>query len=117
MHDSLFTYSANISIMFTEYGLLERPQAAAAAGFNHIEMWWPFEVPVADQEQVLALQDAIDEAGVSLTGLNFYAGDMPGGERGVASHADRIDQLQANTVQLLQMARATGCRQIGRAHV
>jgi len=110
MQDSLFTYSANISIMFTEYSFLDRPQAAAAAGFEHIEMWWPFEVPAADQEQVLEVQDAIERAGVSLTGLNFWAGDMPGGERGVASHPDRIDQLQANTVQLLQLARATGCR-------
>lgn len=110
MQDSLFTYSANISIMFTEYPLLDRPKAAAAAGFDHIEMWWPFEVPAAEQEQVIAVEKAIEQAGVALTGLNFYAGNMAGGERGVASHPDRIDQLQANTVQVLQFARATGCR-------
>lgn len=110
MRDAHFTYSANISIMFTERPLLERPAAAAAAGFHHIEMWWPFNVPVADEHRVRELTTAIEGANVALAGLNFYAGDMPGGERGVASHPDRTADLEASTEQLLTIAQATGCR-------
>ena len=35
-------YDVNLSILFTELPLLERPAAAAAAGFDAVEMWWPF---------------------------------------------------------------------------
>lgn len=103
-------FSANISIMFTEYELLQRPAAAAAAGFDQVEMWWPFSVPVASETEVDDLIAAIHAAGVRLSGLNFYAGDMPGGERGVASHPDRAEDLQANIAQVTRIAEATGCR-------
>ncbi|SEE23569.1 hydroxypyruvate isomerase family protein [Ruania alba] len=110
MHDDTFTYSANISVMFTEHPLLDRPRAAAAAGFDDIEMWWPFEQPVVENAQLRELAAAISQAGVALRGLNFYAGDMPGGERGVASIPDRAAELRANTAALLELAEATGCR-------
>lgn len=103
-------YAANISIMFAERPLIERPAAAASAGFNYIEMWWPFGDPVAEEAEVTELLAHIDDAAVSLTGLNFYAGDMPAGDRGIASHPDRRADLESNTQQLLQIARATGCR-------
>ena len=35
-----------IMMMFTELPLLERPAAAAAAGFDAVEFWWPFDSPV-----------------------------------------------------------------------
>ena len=39
-------YDVNLSILFTELPLLERPAAARAAGFEAVELWWPFPVPV-----------------------------------------------------------------------
>ncbi|MBK3631261.1 hydroxypyruvate isomerase, partial [Streptomyces sp. MBT49] len=35
-------FSVNLSILFTELPLLERPAAAAAAGFTAVELWWPW---------------------------------------------------------------------------
>ena len=35
-------YAANLSMLFTELPLLERPAAATAAGFDAVEFWWPF---------------------------------------------------------------------------
>lgn len=110
MRDARFTYSANISIMFAEHPLLERPAAAAEAGFTEVELWWPFRQPVAEPSEVAALVSAIEQAGVVLTGLNFWAGDMIGGERGVASRPDRTAELRANAAQLVEIADATGCR-------
>ncbi|MER7243333.1 TIM barrel protein [Kribbella sp. NPDC000426] len=102
--------SANISILFTELPYLDRPAAARAAGFEYVESWWPFPTPVASPEQVDALVAALDRAQVELSGLNFFAGDMPSGERGLACRPDRQDDLSLNTGQLLEIARRTGCR-------
>ncbi|WP_152362227.1 hydroxypyruvate isomerase family protein [Microlunatus speluncae] len=110
MRGHRFSYAANISIMFTEHELLARPAAARAAGFGLIELWWPFSRPVADQAEVDALITAIDRAEVGLIGLNFFAGDMPAGQRGVANRpADGAD-LAANVEQVASIARRTGCR-------
>ena len=35
-------FNVNLSILFTELPLLERPEAAAAAGFTAVELWWPW---------------------------------------------------------------------------
>ncbi|GDY61793.1 hypothetical protein SAV14893_011860 [Streptomyces avermitilis] len=35
-------FNVNLSILFTELPLLERPAAAAAAGFTAVELWWPW---------------------------------------------------------------------------
>ena len=42
MHDHGLRYLANCSMLFTELPLLERPQAAKAAGFDAVEFWWPW---------------------------------------------------------------------------
>ncbi|GAB2618102.1 hydroxypyruvate isomerase family protein [Pseudactinotalea suaedae] len=110
MRDTRFTYSANLSLLFTEHPLLDRPAAAAAAGFEHVEMWWPFAAPDPGDAEVDALLAAVQGAGVTLAGLNFYAGDMGAGERGVASLPDRVDELAVSTRTLLRIAQATGCR-------
>ncbi len=110
MRGHRFSYAANISIMFAEHEFLDRPAAARAAGFSMIESWWPFRGPVADQAEIDALITAIDQAEVRLIGLNFFAGDMPAGQRGVANRpADRPD-LAANVQQVAAIAARTGCR-------
>ena len=69
----------NLSILFTELPLLERPAAAAAAGFTAVELWWPWiETPTPEQAELDALKKALDDAGTQLVGLNFYAGALPG---------------------------------------
>ena len=35
-------YAVNCSLLFTEVPLLQRPAAAAAAGFDAVEFWWPW---------------------------------------------------------------------------
>ncbi len=72
------TYTVNCSILLTELPLLERPAAAKAAGFDAVEFWWPFETSVPTDAQVAEFENAIKDAGVQLTGLNFNAGNMPG---------------------------------------
>jgi len=63
--------TVNCSILFTELPLPQRPAAAAAAGFDAVEFWWPFPVSVPGDAGVDAFIAAVQDAGVQLTGLNF----------------------------------------------
>src|SRR5262245_61003241 len=75
-------FNVNLSILFTELPLLERP----AAGFRAVELWWPWvDSPTPERSELDALKRAIEDAGVQLTGLNFYAGQLPGPDRGALS--------------------------------
>ena len=87
-------YTVNCSILFTEVPLLERPAAAKAAGFEAVEFWWPFATTNPADDEVDAFVRAIEDAGVKLTGLNFAAGDMPGGDRGLVSWVGREHQFR-----------------------
>ncbi|WP_150461448.1 hydroxypyruvate isomerase family protein [Nesterenkonia ebinurensis] len=110
MRWNTFQISANVSIMFTELPYAQRFEAARQAGFTRVESWWPFAEPDPGQQEVNEFLSWIKTAGVELTGLNFYAGDMPGGERGIACRPERADELAASTQVLLAIAEATGCR-------
>ncbi|TCK25868.1 hydroxypyruvate isomerase family protein [Pseudonocardia endophytica] len=90
--------TVNCSILFTDLPLLDRPAAAAAAGFDAVEFWWPFGSSVPADQDVEQFVTAVSDAGVTLSGLNFDGGDMPAGERGIlsdpkrsAAFADNVD--------------------------
>ncbi len=103
-------YEVNCSILFTERPLLERPDAAKAAGFDAVEFWWPFETAVPADGEVDRFVRAIDDAGVQLVGLNFFAGDMPGGDRGLVSWPARAAEFRDNVPVVIDIGRRLGCR-------
>lgn len=83
--------------MFAELPLLERPAAARAAGFDAVEFWWPWpDQPVPADRDVDAFVGAVQDAGVQLVGLNFFAGDLGGPDCGVLSIPDRVQQFRDN---------------------
>jgi len=102
--------SVNCSIMLADLPLLERPAAAAAAGFDAVEFWWPFDSPVPGDREVDAFLRSISDAGVRLTGLNFYAGNMAAGERGVLSSPSRSAEFRSSLETAAGIARLTGCK-------
>jgi sugar phosphate isomerase/epimerase len=55
-----------LSILFTELPLLERPAAAAEAGFTAVEFWWPFDRAVPDGGDVDRFAAAVEDAGVQV---------------------------------------------------
>ncbi|WP_019819334.1 hydroxypyruvate isomerase family protein [Saccharomonospora saliphila] len=89
-------YEVNCSILFTELPLLERPAAARKAGFTAVEFWWPFAEAVPTDAEVDRFVAAVRDAGVRLVGLNFAAGDMPGGDRGLVSWPARSAEFRDN---------------------
>jgi hydroxypyruvate isomerase len=99
-------FSLNVSILFTEVPLLERFARARDAGFDAVELWWP------RGEDLGAVRAAIEDAGVDVVVLNFDAGDMPAGDRGLISDPDRQDEFRANVPVALELAEAVGCTRL-----
>ncbi|WP_336204629.1 hydroxypyruvate isomerase family protein [Nonomuraea sp. LPB2021202275-12-8] len=102
-------FDVNLSILFTDLPLLERPAAAAKAGFDAIELWWPFGTPEPRGAELRALREAVQEAGVRLVGLNFDAGDMAAGERGLLARPDGAARFLANVDVAVALAGELGC--------
>jgi hydroxypyruvate isomerase len=104
------TYTVNCSMLFTELPVLERPHAARAAGFDAVEFWWPFDSPTPADAEVAAFTGAIQEAGVRLSGLNFAAGDMPAGDRGILSDPAMTAAFRDNVHIAVGIAETLGTR-------
>ncbi|WBQ07972.1 hydroxypyruvate isomerase family protein [Kribbella sp. CA-293567] len=102
--------AVNCSILFTELPLLERPAAVREAGFEAVEFWWPFTAAVPSDHEADAFVSAVQDAGVQLAGLNFFAGDMPGGDRGLVSWPKRSDEFRDNIDATLGIGERLGCR-------
>jgi hydroxypyruvate isomerase len=89
-------YAVNCSILLTHLPLLDRPAAAKAAGFDAVEFWWPFAAAVPADAEVDRFVTAVEDAGVHLAGLNFAAGDLPAGDRGLVSWPQRGAEFRDN---------------------
>jgi len=100
---------ANISILFTELPMLERPAAARKAGFTAIEAWWPFVSAAPADAEVDAFERAVRDAGVELVSLNGFGGDMAGGDRGILSWPGREPEFEDNLDLLLAIGVRLGC--------
>jgi hydroxypyruvate isomerase len=103
-------FDINLSILYTELPLLERASAARQAGFDAVEFWWPFAVAVPTDAEVARFVRAIKDAGVQLVGLNFFAGDMPGGDRGLVSWPGRSSEFRDSVQVAIGIAAELGCR-------
>ncbi|MFF7991235.1 TIM barrel protein [Kitasatospora xanthocidica] len=103
-------YTVNLSILFGELPLLERPAAAAAAGFTAAELWWPFGAEHDPSAAELdALRKAFTDAGVRLTGLNFLD-DLSRGARGTVSVPSERDRFRANVPVAAELAGSLGAK-------
>jgi hydroxypyruvate isomerase len=96
--------------LFTELPLLERPQAAKQAGFDAVEFWWPWPVAVPSDADVEEFVAAVTSADVQLVGLNFFAGDMGGGDRGLVSWPARSGEFKDNIDITVALGERLGCR-------
>jgi hydroxypyruvate isomerase len=110
MVEHSLTYEVNCSILFTELPLLERSAAAREAGFGAVEFWWPFAEAVPSDGEVEAFVRSVQDAGVRLAGLNFAAGDLAGGDRGLVSWPARSSELRDNLEVTVGIGGRLGCR-------
>ncbi|MGO2985950.1 MAG: hydroxypyruvate isomerase, partial [Brevibacterium aurantiacum] len=105
------SYILNCSTLLTELPVMERAQAAKDAGFSQVEFWWPFDGnPRPTSAEVDEFIASLDKAGVELKGLNFWAGNMAAGDRGMVSIKGAEADFAANVDIVVEIGRRTGCR-------
>jgi hydroxypyruvate isomerase len=99
-------FSANISTLFADDPLLRRFARARTAGFDTVEIQFPYEVPLDD---LVAAQRA---AGVAVDLINLPAGDFSTGVRGIAGLPDahRVAEFKAGLERGRRYAEALGAR-------
>lgn len=95
-------FCANLTLMFTEWPLLDRVSAAADAGFRAVEILFPYEVPARTLASRLAAHK------MTLALINFPPGDFTMGERGLACLPDRQDDFAASLAQGFAYAAEAG---------
>jgi hydroxypyruvate isomerase len=103
-------YEVNCSILFTELPLLQRPAAVKSAGFDAVEFWWPFDRAVPGDADIDQFVGAVRDAGVALAGLNFFAGDMAAGDRGLVSWPARSAEFADNIAVVAGIGEQLGCK-------
>jgi hydroxypyruvate isomerase len=97
-------FAANLGYLFTERPLLERIDAAAAAGFKAVELQFPYNVPAA------AVKAAIERNRLTILGLNTPPGRE--GEFGLAAVPARQKDWQSLFTRSLDYASAIGASAI-----
>lgn len=90
--------AANLSLLFTERALVDRVQAAVAAGFDGVEIQFPYELAA------IALKEALERAGLPLVLINVPAGDLMGGGAGLAAVPARQAEFDAALDEALSYA-------------
>jgi hydroxypyruvate isomerase len=108
--DQALRYDVNCSILFTELPLLQRPAGVRAAGFGAAEYWWPFAAAVPADQEVDAFVSSLRDAGIQLVSLNFFAGDMAAGDRGLVSWAGRGAEFRDSVQLAAAIGGQLGCR-------
>ncbi|HUA30301.1 MAG TPA: TIM barrel protein [Streptosporangiaceae bacterium] len=96
-------FAANLSILWPDVPLAKRFERAARAGFGAVELWWPGE---ADARALPALSARWS---LRIVLLNFDAGDMAAGERGLAADPARRGYLREHVPTALGIATECGC--------
>jgi len=84
----MLKFTANISMLFTEFDLMNRFKAAKDCGFDAVEIQFPYTLPA---EQI---KQALDENQLKLVLFNVNADDLLQGGEGLAAVPEKQQQFQ-----------------------
>ncbi|KAE9632301.1 hydroxypyruvate isomerase family protein [Parasedimentitalea maritima] len=91
-------FAANISLLFSELPYLDRFQAAAAAGFEAVEILFPYETAAKETQRALLAN------GLELLLINAPPPNYTGGEPGYAAIPGGEDRFQRDIRRVLRYA-------------
>jgi hydroxypyruvate isomerase len=94
-------FAANLGYLFTDRALLERIDAAAAAGFKAIELQFPYDVPASE------VKAAIERNKLTMLGVNTPPGERDG-EFGLAAVPGREKDWQVLFTRALDYTATIG---------
>jgi hydroxypyruvate isomerase len=96
-------WAANLSMLYRELPFLDRFAAAAEAGFDTVEFWWP------RGEKTEEVEAAIASAGLAVSVLNIDSGDLEAGERGYLNRPEQRSEVVLAGHAAVALARAVRC--------
>jgi hydroxypyruvate isomerase len=99
-------FAANLTMLFTEIGFLERFGAAKRAGFDAVEYLFPYDYDTGVLRAKLAAH------GLTQVLHNLPAGNWAAGERGIACLPDRLGEFEAGVDRAIEYATALGCTRL-----
>ena len=99
-------FAANLTMLFNEVPFLDRFAAARRAGFAGVEYLFPYE------HEPNEIRRRLDEHGLTQVLHNLPAGNWSAGERGIASHPDRVAEFEDGVTRAIQYATVLGCTQL-----
>lgn len=102
----MLSFSANLSMLFTEVDFLERFAKAATAGFRAVEC----QLPYAYAAERIA--EELRRCGLTLVLHNLPPGDWARGERGIACLPKRAGEFQDGLARAIAYATELGCTQV-----
>src|SRR5262249_51481867 len=98
-------FAANLAFLSTERPLIERFAAAAAAGFQGVELQLPYDLAPS------AVKAELDRHGLTMLGINTAPGQSSAGEFGVAAVPGREREVATLFKQALDYVTAIrGCQ-------
>ena len=100
----MLKFSANLSLLFTEVPLLERFAAARRAGFQAVEIQFPYELSIE------AISAELDRHELELVLINVPAGDLMQGGNGLAGVPGQEQAFRRAVLQALPYAQQLGVR-------
>ncbi|MSP95785.1 MAG: hydroxypyruvate isomerase [Betaproteobacteria bacterium] len=95
--------AANLSLLFNECEFLRRFDAAAKAGFRHVEYQFPYDF---DKHEIARRARA---AGVEVVLHNIPSGNAAKGDRGIACLPERVSEFREGVGRAIEYALAAGC--------
>ncbi len=99
-------FAANLTLLFTEVPFLDRFERAAKAGFEAVEILFPYEWPIAE------IKARLEGHGLQLVLLNLPPGDWSAGERGLACVPERVGEFREGVARGIEVAKALGAPQL-----
>ena len=99
-------FAANLSMLFTEHPFLDRFERAARAGFDAVEMMFPYDYPASE------IAARLEAHGLRLVLHNLPAGQWDAGERGIACLPERVEEFRTGVALAISYATALHCPQL-----
>ncbi len=99
-------FCANLTTLFTERPLLERVEAARAAGFAAVEILFPYDDPAP------RLLERLDAAGLPLALINGPPPNYAGGPRGFAAVPGLEDRFRNDFRRSARLAATLGAQHL-----
>jgi len=84
----MLKFTANLSMLFTEFDLIDRFKAAKESGFDAVEVQFPYSLPAEQIKQALELND------LKLVLFNVDADDLLQGGEGLACVPEKQQQFE-----------------------